>query len=146
MTTAVPFQRKRKLGHVLWILTLCHNVVMKQHSKTLLLWIKKGRLFSHWGEHRVFFSKMQFASQWIPHSLLIISCYHLRPWPKTDRNLILVMGILSGVEYSSVRQKKKHPLVSLEEIRNTHFVTRFAATVQIPQMRRHYDKAAYSDT
>lgn len=115
-------ERERKLGHVLWILTLCHNVVMKQHSKTLPLWIK-GRLFSHWGEHGVFFPKPSLLHN--EYSFLIISYYLLRPWPKTDRNLILVMGILTGVEYSSVRHKKKnkikkknHPFVSLRKIIN----------------------------
>lgn len=144
MTIAIQFQRERKLGHVLWILTLCHNVVMKQHSKTLLLWTKKGRLSSHWGEYGIFFQNALcfIMNTTITSHYILLS---LQAFIKASQKSVVGNGNTLRCWTLISEEDTIHPSVSWGEIGNVHSVTRLGTTVQLPGTEWHCHKAGFSD-
>lgn len=142
MTIAIQFQRERKLGHVLWILTLCHNVVMKQHSKTLLLWTKKGRLSSHWGEYGIFFQNALcfIMNTTITSHYILLS---LQAFIKASQKSVAGNGNTFRCWTLISEEDTIHPSVSWGEIGNVRSVTRLGTTVQLPGTKWHCHKAGF---
>lgn len=121
-----------------------HTAVMKQqHSKTLLLWIKKGRLSSHRGEYGVFF---QNALCFIMNTTLTSHCILLSLQASTKA--VQKSSISNGSPFRCwmlvSEEDTIHPLVSWGKIRNTHSDTRLGTTVQLPQTEWHGHKAVFS--